>query len=275
MRGLLSRTLILPTCALCLCAQPAKGQLRPLEPFEWRMLDARTSVAVEFGGAGYTGQRASLAGSEGTLLEAGNFRALWQTGRIVLEAAGTVQRFFREDRAVAALAEFVEPAPDGRRHDSGDYLVISTVRLTPADAVAAVILRFGTRLPTTDNRIGLERDVTDFFALIGGRVVRGPLLVGAETGVSINGTRDPAFEQKDVMPYLLRVEYATGPVVPGLTLTGDILGPGRELRGNEPLGEVRLGLRSPGRRWLRVEAVAGYRTFSPRAGVRVAAGMDW
>ncbi|HSJ23945.1 MAG TPA: hypothetical protein VK929_04610 [Longimicrobiales bacterium] len=264
-----------PAVALALFTAPAAGQLRPLDPFEWRLYDGGPAAVVEIGAAAYDDQPASLAGSAGTLLEVGSFRAFWRTGRVVFEAAGTVQRFFREERTFAAPASFVEPAADGHRRDSGDYLVSSTVRLTPAASRAAAYVRFGARLPTTDNRTGLERDMTDFFALVGGRVTRGPLLVGAETGVSINGTRDPEFEQKDVMPYLLRVEYGLGPVVPGLTATGDVLGPSRELRGNEPLGELRMGLRSTGRQWLRVEAVAGYRTYSPRAGIRVTGGIDW
>jgi hypothetical protein len=267
---------VLSALALLAASAPAAGQLRPLDPFEWRMYDPPRAVAVEVGGAWYADQRMALAGTEGRLLEAGNFRAFWRTGRVVFEAAGTVQRFFREERTFAPPGEFVQPARDGRRRDSGDYLVISTVRVTPDEAPVLGVLRFGTRLPTTNDREGLERDMTDFFALAGVGARRGALRVGAEAGVSINGTRDPEFEQKDVLVYILRAEYEAGAVVPALTVTGDVLGPTvRELRGNEPLGEVRVGFRSTGRRWVRAEAVAGYRTFSPSAGVRVTAGMDW
>jgi hypothetical protein len=272
---MLIRCFTLSALAAGVFTLPAAGQLRPLDPFEWRIHDSGSTLLMEAGGAAYIDQRAALAGTEGTLLEVGNFRAFWRTGRVVFEAAGTVQRFLREQRTFASPAPHVEPAPDGRRRDAGDYRVVSAVRLTADDAPAVAILRFGARLPTTDNRTGLERDMTDFFALIGGSVTRGALLLGAETGVSINGTRDPEFEQKDVMPYLLRAEYRIGPIIPGLTVTGDVLGPRRELRGNEPLGEVRLGFRTSGRGWLRAEAVAGYRTHSPRAGLRVTAGMDW
>ena len=61
-----------------------------------------------------------------------------------------------------------------------------------------------------------------------------------------------------------------------LTVVGQQVGSGHsEIRGNESLGEVRLGVRAGGRRWLLAEAVAGYTDFSPGFGVLVSAGMDW
>jgi hypothetical protein len=257
-------------------AAPAAAQLRPIEPFEWQLYDRDIVAAVEAGGAVFADQRAALAGEIGTLYELASFRAFWRTGRVVLEAAGTPLRVFRAHTAYQPPDVYVEPAADGRRHDSGDYLVISTVRLTPADAPLLGVLRFGTRLPTTNNRTGLERDMTDFFALAGGRVRRNALLVAAEAGVSINGTRDPEFEQKDVLVYAMTAQYERGPVVPYIGVTGDVLGPRhRRLRGNEPLGEARLGVRTAGRRWLRIEAVAGYRSYSPSSGLRISAGTRW
>jgi hypothetical protein len=253
----------------------AAAQLRPLEPTEWWLLDAERTVAVEAGGAVLADQRASRAGSVGTLYEAGQVRAFWRTGRVLIEAGGTLRRFFREEHVHDAPGESVLPADDGWRRDSGDYIVATSLLLNAADSPLLGVLRFGTRLPTTDNRQGLERDRMDFFALAGARLRRGPLLIGAEAGVSINGTREQEFEQKDVLAYTLNAEYTAGPVVPGIAFTGDVLGPRRALRGNEPLGEVRAGVRTSGRRWVRAEVIAGYRTFSPRLGVRLAAGMAW
>lgn len=253
----------------------ADAQLRPLEPTEWWLLDAGRNVAVEVGAAALADQRVSRAGSVGTLYEAGQLRAFWRTGRVLVEAGGTLRRLFREERVHDTPGESVQPADDGWRRDSGDYVVATSLLLNAPDAPLLGVLRFGTRLPTTDNRQGLERDRMDFFALAGARLRRGPLLVGAEAGVSINGTREQEFEQKDVLAYTLNAEYAAGPVVPGFTVTGDLLGPRRALRGNEPLGEVRAGVRTAGRRWVRAEVIAGYRTFSPRLGVRLAAGMAW
>jgi hypothetical protein len=268
--------IVIGVAAALLVSREAVAQLRPLDPFEWRLYDGGPAVVVEAGAAAYADQRAALAGAEGTLYEVGTFRAFWRTGRVVFEAAGTAQRLFHETRSYAEPDMYVEPAPEGRRRDSGDYLVISTVRLTPERAAGVAMLRFGTRLPTTNNRTGLERDMTDFFALAGGSVRNRRLRLGAEAGVSINGTRDPEYEQKDVLVYVVRAEGLAWPIIPSLTLTGDVLGPRfRVLRGNEPLGEARLGLRTTGRRWLRAEGVVGYRTYSPSAGVRVMAGMAW
>lgn len=269
-------TAALALAGVAMAAGSAAAQLRPLDPFDWRMLDGGRTVSAEVGGGWLRGQRASLAGTEGTLLEAGSFRALWRTGRVVLEAGGTVQRIFHEDRSFAPPEPFVQPADDGQRRDAGDYRVATAVRLTREGAPLAAILRFGARLPTTDNRVGLDRDATDFFATVGGRIVRGRVLVGAEAGVGIFGTRDPEFEQDDLLIYAFRAEYDAGPIVPTLTVTGQQVGSGhQEIRGNESLGEVRIGARTNGRWFVRAEYVAGYTDFSPSGGVLLSAVRTW
>jgi hypothetical protein len=260
--------------ALLLSIAPtsAVAQLRPLDASEWRMWEPGRTFAVEAGGGVLGGQRAALAGTRGTLVEAGNFRAFWRTGRVVFEAAGTARRFFSDDERFAAAEENVnEPGPD--RHDSGDYRVSSSVRLTGERAPVLAVLRFGTRLPTTDNRVGLDRDAIDFFALAGARVARGRASLAAETGVGINGTRDPGFEQSDVWVYILRGELDAGPIVPSVTWTGQMDGlKGRSIRGNEDLSEVRVGLRTRGRLYLRGELVKGIATYSPELGFLLTVG---
>lgn len=270
------RALPLAACAVLACAIQAGAQLRPLEPLEWRMFEAERTVSVQAGAGWLPDQRASLAGTEGTLVEAGNFRAFWRTGRVVLEAGGTVQRLFDEESRFAAAEPEVSADEDGTRRDAGDYRVLTTVRLTSERAPVAAALRFGARLPTTDNTVGLDRDATDFFATLGGRAARGRVAVQAEAGVGIFGTRQPRFEQDDLLVYALRAEYAAGSLRPMLTVLGQQVGTGhQEIRGNESLGEVRLGLRAGGRRWLLAEVVKGYTDFSPGLSILVSAGMDW
>lgn len=241
------------------------------------MFDGGRTVSAQVGGGWMAGQRASLAGTQGTLVEAGNWRAFWRTGRVVLEGGGTVQRYFDEESSFAAPEPYVKPADDGKRHDAGDYRILTAIRLTDEGAPVAAALRFGTRLPTTDNAVGLDRDATDFMATLGGRTVRGPVALQAEAGVGIFGTRRPTFEQDDLLVYALRAEYAAGALRPMATVLGQQVGRPRrrEIRGNESLGEVRLGVRAGGRRWLLAEAVAGYTPFSPEWGLLVSAGMDW
>lgn len=240
------------------------------------MFDDGRTVSAQVGGGWMAGQRASLAGTEGTLLEAGNWRAFWRTGRVVLEGGGTVQRFFHEDGRFADPEPFVKPAEDGKRRDAGDYRILTAVRLTGEGAPVAAVLRFGTRLPTTDNQVGLDRDATDFMATLGGRTLRGPLALQAEAGVGIFGTRRQNFEQDDLLVYSLRAEYHAGAVQPMLTVVGQQVGRShREIRGNESLGEVRIGVRAGRRAWVVAEAVTGYTAFSPEWGVLVSAGMDW
>lgn len=270
------RTLVIASVLLALLPSPAAAQLRPLEPLEWRMFEGGRTVSAQAGGGWLRGQRASLAGTQGTLLEAGNFRAFWRTGRVVLEAGGTVHRRLDEESSFAPAEPDVQPADGGVRRDAGDYRVLTAVRLTGERAPVAAALRFGARLPTTDNTVGLDRDATDFFATLGGHAARGRMAVQAEAGVGIFGTRERAFEQDDLLIYALRAEYDVGPVVPMLTVVGQQVGNGhREIRGNESLGEVRLGARVGGRRWLLAEVVAGYTDFSPGTGLLVSLGMDW
>ena len=251
-----------------------RAQLRPLEPPQWRMLDGAASFAAEVGTSRLVGQRASLAGTTGDLWEAGNFAVSWRTGRVILEAGGTAQRFFHETGSFRAPYPDVEVTADGDRHDSGDYRVSTTVRLTPSGFPATGVVRFGTRLPTTDNTTGLDRDALDFFATVGGFGSRGSVSVAAEAGLGINSTREQQFEQEDVLLYSLRMELGTSVFTPSLTLLGQKHGPAHSsIRGVEDLGELRAGLRVGRYFWARAEYVKGYESFSPSSGFIVTAGV--
>jgi len=269
-----ARIPLLAVALALLLTSTGRAQLRPLDPFDWRVLEGEGTVLAEAGGGWLGDQRASLAGTQGTLWEAGSFRAFWRTGRVVVEAGGTVRRIFREHDRFAPAEAFVTVADDGKRSDAGDYRIATAVRLTNEGAPVAALLRFGTRLPTTDNRVGLDRDATDFFATIGGRARRGAVAVQAEAGVGIFGTRDPGFEQDDLLVYAVKAEYDGGILVPSLAVVGQQVGAGHgEIRGNESLGELRLGLRAGRREFVRAEVVRGYTDFSPGWGVLVSAGI--
>ena len=251
-----------------------RAQLRPLEPPQWRMLAEGGSFAAEAGVSRLVGQRASLAGTTGNLWEAGTFVVAWRTGRVILEAAGTAQRFFRETGTFTAPYPDVEASADGDRHDSGDYRISTTVRFTPSAFPAAGIVRFGTRLPTTDNTTGLDRDALDFFATLGGTVSRGPLAFAGEAGLGIHTTREQRFEQEDVLLYSLRAEIRNDMLTPSVAVLGQKHGPTHAaVRGVEDLGEMRAGVRIGRNLWARVEYVKGYEAFSPSSGFIVTAGV--
>lgn len=260
--------------ALMTSAGPLPAQLRPLEPAQWKLFEAGRSSAVALGVAGFTEQRASLAGTRGDLLELGNFAIAWRTGRVVLAAEGTAQRQFRERSMFTPPYPDVGEARDGRRHDSGDYRVSTTVRLTPDVGRWLGVLRFGARLPTTDNTTGLDRDAVDFFALLGGAAHAGRISIEAETGLGIHTTREARFEQEDLFLYSLRGEYRRFMLTPSLAALGQLRGMTHSaIRGVENLGELRLGLRAGSRNWVRAELVKGYETFSPASGVIISAGI--
>jgi hypothetical protein len=263
---------ILSLALLLFAATDTRAQLRPLDSTDWPMVLRGDAVSAWFGIGAFADQRASLAGTRGTLLELGNFALGWKTGRVLLEASGTMVRRFKDREVLDDPFEYVVDRPDGIRQDAGDMRVATIVRLSPADWTSFAGLRFGTRLPTTDNRLGLDRDATDFFALLIGRVHRGAFAVAGEAGVSINYTRFPTYEQEDVLAYAASAEYAA----PGVTLHAALVGQDdlhdRVIRGNENLSEARLGARVGRDRWLQVQLVHGLAEFSPSRGVLVSSG---
>ena len=255
--------------------KPALAQLRPLDQTDFRALNGEMFRA-QVGTGVYFSQYASLAGSRGRLIELGDVRASIRSGRVVMEVAGTLQRFFTEETLLGEPAEgVIASGPEGKRRDAGDYRVQTILRLTNDTATTAAILRFGTRLPTTDNRVGLERDQTDFFATVGAARSLGPLHVMAEAGLGINGTRLSEYEQSDVMIYAVTLERRLPLVIAFLSAVGqDDLHSG-SVRGNEDLGELRAGLRIGQTRWVQATFVRGYHASSPRSGFVVGAGVSF
>jgi hypothetical protein len=264
---------VLAASALLLSgAVPLQSQLRPYEPFDWGTLDPSGTLTVSLGTAVLWNQRASLAGTDGRLAELGTLQAFLTTGRVVLEAGGTLYRVFREDAAFADPTGGAEGHPLGTRRDAGDYRVSTTVLVAGRNRSVTAVLRFGSRLPTTDNRVGLERDALDFFALAGGKVDRGPFRATLELGVGIHGTRLQSFEQSDVLVYIFGLTTRNGPVIPTVLLLGHADALDRTIRGNEKLSEARLRVRSSGRTWVQVEAIRGLADASPDYGVTLAVG---
>jgi hypothetical protein len=249
------------------------AQLRPLDPIDVHAFD--DPIHVDVGVGVYSQQRASLAGTQGTLWELGNVRVTIRSGRVIMEMAGTVQRLFSDVVVFASpFGDAAAPSPSGHRHDAGDYRVASIFRLTPAHAATLATLRFGTRLPTTDNRVGLDRDATDFFATLGAHRWFGNLALSAEAGVGINGTRKTTYEQSDVLVYSLGGELRLHALSPYIVALGqEDLHNWIAIRGNEDLGELRIGVRAGRKRWLNAAWVHGYHDYSPRDGLQIGGGF--
>ncbi len=261
--------------ALAAHAPRAAAQLRPLEPLPAAAWDTAHVLTLVAGGSLLTDQRASLAGTAGTLAELANFSLAWRSGRVVLEVAGTVARRLREDARFTAAESEVVPDADGVRADAGDLRISTAVRLTPPGAGVLGVVRFGVRLPTTDNRIGLDRDATDIFLLLGGSGRLGPLWLAGDAGLGIHGTRELRYEQEEVLLYAVRAELRGARLTPTLGAVGQMHARTHPaIRGVEDLGELRAGLRWGTRRWLHLEGVRGFTSFSPSSGVRLALGTS-
>ena len=238
----------------------------------------RTDVVATgmIGGGHFADQRLGIAGTVGRLTEVGNFALTWRTGRVLLDVGGTARRVFHDESVYSPGLPDVTGArgPGRTRTDAGDMRVFTTVRLTPLAFPVRVAARFGTRLPTTDNRTGLDRDATDFYALLDGAVERGRFLAALETGMGILGTRYAEFEQTDVVQYAGTVAYRVGPFTPSLALLGQATTATFQGVGTENMSEVRAALQLGHRRWVRVAYVDGHAQFSPSHGVLVSAGVQ-
>ena len=184
------RSRLLRACAflflvVLVLPEVGRAQLRPIEPIPWDALNAEGPM-LRFGAGYHAHARASLAGTQGGLGEVGVYTGKWTFGRVAVEVGGRgAAPFFR--RLGIRPSGCGCPSPTGeRRADTGEHRLGTIVRLTPRSSPADVVLRFGTRLPTTDNVEGLGRDQTDFFGSFGGRARWGVLEVAGEAG-----DRDP------------------------------------------------------------------------------------
>ncbi len=258
---------------LLLWPLPSTAQLRPLEPFDYRVFQSGATLVADIGVGFHNDQLASLAGVRGDLTEYGNFHAAWRSGPIAIEIGGTAYRVFRNESVFAPPFGDAR-APDGdARTDAGDIRVGTVVQLTSLNRPYGAALRFGTRLPTTDNQVGLDRDRTDFYALLAGRAQRGALSATTEIGLGINGTHNLEFEQVDVLLYNVAAEYRMGRFTPIGMILGRMDGMEWDFRGNENVGEVRIGARYGVDYWIQGMFVRGFEEFSPSTGLLISAGL--
>lgn len=273
-RGTIPRTISFALAFLAAAVPTlAHAQLRPVYPLDLTLFDSNATVLAGVGFGVLADQHASLAGTRGTLYELGNFDFAWRGGRVVLGLAGTVRRVFDDDEVVREPWPGTNSPSDRARYDAGDIRVSTIVALTNPAAPGFVTLRFGSRLPTPSDERGLDRDRTDFFATVGGRRRLGRLRLTAESGVSINGTRDENWDQLDVWMYSLGVELDAGTITPSLAIVGHDDLHSREIRGNENLSEVRAGVRVGERYWVQAVAIKGIARFSPGLGLLITAGI--
>lgn len=252
----------------------ARAQLRPLEPVEWRAFDAGASMRAALGAGVLADQRASLAGTRGTLQELGNWLLTFRSGRFAFEFAGTAVRRFEDEDVLSAPFARTDP-PDGEaRMDAGDVRIATLLHVLGDLERSPVVLRFGTRLPTTSDEPGLDRDRTDFFATAAARHrLSARVRVFGEAGVGINSTIVESYPQSDVLLYAAGLEALIAAVTLSALVTGQDDLHERVIRGNEDLAEMRVGAAIGDRRWIEIELVRGIAEFSPGWGLLVQAGV--
>ena len=269
----LATVLTLGLGLLVAAPRPAAGQLRPLDPADWRIFDRDTHLILGIGSGILRDQPLSLAASRATLLELGSYRLLWRSGRFGLDISGVAIWRADEDSVTGTPAAGVGPATDGIRSDAGPLLIATILRLTPERWSTAVALRFGARIPTTSDESGLERDRTDWFALAGVRWKAGGWALAGETGVGINGARPSNYPQSDALLYSASVHRELGAVALFTSVTGQLDGLHGSVLGNEDQAELRSGLRLGRRWWLQPTWVHGLSHAAPGNGLLLLAGF--
>ncbi len=268
---------VLLACALfSACAGPLAGQLRPLEPMDWRAFDPGTRVIGRLGGGSFFRQRVSAGQVEGRLLEAPGAVLSWsvgEDGRAVVRAIVNPLRVLRVDSSLGTPLPGTTAISD-RIRDAGDNALETALRLAPAAATTGSLLalRYGVRLPTHNQRKGLDRHKTDFYALAGGRVVRAALTVAGEGGLGVFGTHAPGHDRALPFLYDVSARWTTPVLEPSLTLVGQATP--TQIRGNEDLVELRAGVRIGGVRFLEATLLRGLAAYGPRWGVLVFAGVQ-
>lgn len=249
------------------------AQLRPIEPIPWDALTADGPM-VRFGAGYHVRARAALAGTQGELTEFGVYAGTWTFGRVAVEVGGVVLRAFSDDSVYAPPIADARPSTGKRRVDTGEHRLGTIVRLNSPASPADLVLRFGTRLPTTDNVQGLGRDQTDFFGSFGGRAGWGVVEVAGEVGIAILSTRLSRPEQVDALLYAARMGWRNN----RFRLWVEAVGHhdtrhAAELRGIEDLAEARLVGEFGDRRRIRVTLVRGLTRESVGLGVVVEGGV--
>jgi surfeit locus 1 family protein len=257
-------------------SSPIQAQLRPLDPVEWRAFEDRVWLVADAGLGLLHGQRASLAGTTGSLLEGGNYAVTLRSARLAVSFSGTAVLRLTDEVKFAEPIGAAHPADGRTRHSAGRAVAATLMQVTPGTWPVDVLIRFGAVLPTTSHRSGLDRDRTDFFALAAARYAAGPLTITTEHGVGINGTVLSTYPQSDVWTYgagaFLDVPLPQLPLRVAAELVGQQDGRRGQIRGNEDLEEVRVGL-DIGSTWLlRARYVHGRTAYSPSSGWRMGGG---
>jgi surfeit locus 1 family protein len=262
---------------LLTCAAPVRGQLRPIDPMDWRIFDPGVMASAAVGGSVLWQQTASLAGTRGRLSELGHYAVAYRSGRIAIALGGTALLRLSDEQVWTPPAGAARPADGRTRQEPGRATAATLLRLSGEEWPVDVVVRFGSVIPTTSDESGLDRDRTDFFALLGLRYTRGALALAMENGVGINGTIIDQYPQSDVWVYSFSASYdlpAAGTPLRGVaTLIGHQDGHSWSVRGNEDLSELRLGLDVGTSRSLQLRYVRGIREFSPRHGFRLGASL--
>jgi surfeit locus 1 family protein len=257
-------------------AGAAEAQLRPLDPLEWRIWDGDARLIVGVGGGVLTEQHATLAGTRGTLFEAGTYTVTLRSGRMAVTLGGTAVWAMSGEEQITAAHGPARPADGRTRWDAGRAQATTLWRITPDGWPVDGVIRFGATLPTTSDESGLERDRTDFFALAGIRYQTGRLALAMENGLGIHGTVLSEYPQSDAWTYAFGAGYllsGRGAVRAMLGVVGQEDGLRGHVRGNEDLRELRAGLDVGTRRWVQIRLIHGLREFSPGRGIRVTAGI--
>lgn len=263
--------LLAPLLATTLAATPAAAaaQLRPMEAVPWRN---GPETMVMAGASAYGSARAPMAGVEGTLYEAAVVQLSAAFGRAAVRVQAA-RHVLDPARRYAPPARTTEDRGLERLSDFSDVTLETLLYFSTPDWLMAG-MRLGSRVPSSDNEVGLDRDQADVYGTLmlggGGEAV----WIETEAGVGVHGSRGTQrLEQQDPLLYSAFLRAHRGPITARIGLIGHVFWTNDwSTRGNENMGEWRAGLRVGHHTFLDAAAVAGLTRTSPDWGLRLRVG---
>ncbi len=220
-----------------------------------------------------------LSALSGDLTSVGVVEIRMGVGKMVeVQLEGAVQHFLDVKRQGASFVALDLTGP-GSTHDTGDFSLITKVRIFPESARRpSLAVRFGYQMPNSNQARGIGTNSTDVFALLILQKHFGKLSVFGNAGVAILQSPNAKFSQNDVLLYGGAFTY---PLHHRLNVVGEVAGRyssrkiNADLVGTESHSQARIGFQilAGGFQW-DLAGIAGIHKDDPRSGFTFGISKD-
>jgi len=231
---------------LCLFTSlPLSAQNRPLRTADAEILPPgtmRAQVGFDF----LQNVDFPLSGLSGDLTSVGVVDVRLGVGRMVeVQLEGAVQHFLDVKNKQGALFGSLELTGPNSTHDTGDFSLITKVRIFPETGRRpALAMRFGFQMPNSNQARGIGTNSTDVFAAFILQKHFGKLNLFGNLGLAILQSPNAKFSQNDVLIYGGAFTY---PMHRRFNVAGEVAGRhstrtiNADLAGTESRSQARFG----------------------------------